>query len=617
MTSADAPAALCLLKLRSNVKLEGDLTLARDEIRSLVNVAPEDISDWKARLGTELAARGISAPEVAFQHTSNRSIQGFAVRMNPGSASRLMRRATFVQEIYILLETKTSDSWCAQLELPQLWRCGRGTNASDDHRLLVALPIYTVLECSDALSRGVASWSELIERISGLVSYLLGDTVAPRVVTIATRAVEASGTNGHLTHGLHVYKAKFFPRLVRSLLNIYSPQDHQPFVVDPFVGSGTVLLEASLLGMTSRGLDIDPLSVMLSNLKVRALSLHPAVVQEAIATTLETLREYESDQLSLFGEVRRHADIPSVEFPHWLRRKFTADEYKMILDEIKAVQLAVALAPEHVRDLFRVAMSDAITRRIKMRFLGTGVGRFALTLSVPTIPRMFASNLAEIPKTLAVAWWLQEKLGFTFAPADAFTGDARSFVGRLVPEGSVDIILTSPPYLPASSGRESYTKARTPSLLALGLASMDELDLMDTSAVGSMNGRAPDRDGIPADALKLVDWLAADELREIKAAPSLNYFADMGRCFDAIRKSLRPGGICLMVVARSHTFYRFSTRERLFDFRNADVLGELAESRGLLVDGIRHVELMKMNRNARPRSLDEYFESVLVLRRPD
>ena len=63
--------------------------------------------------------------------------------------------------------------------------------------------------------------------------------------------------HNYLTHGLHSYKGKFFPQLVRSLLN-HAEAGPGSVVVDPFVGSGTVLRVASELGMPAIGIDLNP-----------------------------------------------------------------------------------------------------------------------------------------------------------------------------------------------------------------------------------------------------------------------------------------------------------------------------------------------------------------------
>ena len=54
-------------------------------------------------------------------------------------------------------------------------------------------------------------------------------------------------------------------------------------VLDPMCGSGTTLVEASLSERTSFGLDMNPLSVFISDVKCRALTLAPGELAAAYA----------------------------------------------------------------------------------------------------------------------------------------------------------------------------------------------------------------------------------------------------------------------------------------------------------------------------------------------
>ena len=48
----------------------------------------------------------------------------------------------------------------------------------------------------------------------------------------------------------------------------------------------------------------------------------------------------------------------------------------------------------------------------------------------------------------------------------------------------------------------------------------------------------------------------------------------------------------------------------------AHAMGLLAKAAGFLIEGETNVELDKGNKNARPRSLDSYYETVFLLRKP-
>ena len=64
-------------------------------------------------------------------------------------------------------------------------------------------------------------------------------------------------------HRLHPYLGKFIPQLAEIFLRKYKPT----LVYDPFVGSGTTLVEANALGIDSIGTDISAFNVMLSTVK--------------------------------------------------------------------------------------------------------------------------------------------------------------------------------------------------------------------------------------------------------------------------------------------------------------------------------------------------------------
>lgn len=593
-----------LAKLRANTRLEGDLRLAEAEVAALTGASPEPILDWPA------AGECLSSKEFLpsfHSHLKSGAIKGYTFSGAPNLLPSLIHRSTFLQEIYLLPEANETERLAALVrQHPDLVRV-EGVNG-------LAVPLYTIVESSVPLARHAGGADEMDMLLSAFARFMLGVTDSHPAATRFGPALAGARPGSHLTHDLHIYKAKFFPRMIRSLLNTYAPGGSAP-VLDPFSGSGTLLLEAALLGMPAHGLDIDPLSVLVSDLKTRALHMNPSEVQVDVDTVREVLRAGRR-QPSPFESAPSVPALPPLSFPHWLRRKFDDEQYAALMADIDRVRRAVALAPDRSRDLFRVALSDAVTRKIKMRFLGTGVGRFAMTLSQASVSAMFERNVSAMPAMIAASQWIEGQLDYPLPANTARIGDARSMtVGQT--GGPVDLIITSPPYLPASSGRETYSRARATSLLTLGMADPEEIDALDQEAVGSMRGSLSANGPLPAHARELVGWLQADDLRSIKAGPTERYFGDMDACFGAIYDVLGSGGRCLMVVAKAHTFYRFSTRETLFAARNAEILGEQAQRRGLAVEGVLDIQLAKSNRNARPRSLDDYYESVLVLRKPD
>lgn len=89
---------------------------------------------------------------------------------------------------------------------------------------------------------------------------------------------EGKYATGYATHGLFPYRGKFHPQLIKGLLNILEIK-RGDIVLDPMCGSGTLNVEASLLGIDSIGIDVSPFCRLLSRVKCESLSLTPEYVE--------------------------------------------------------------------------------------------------------------------------------------------------------------------------------------------------------------------------------------------------------------------------------------------------------------------------------------------------
>ena len=90
----------------------------------------------------------------------------------------------------------------------------------------------------------------------------------------------------YLTHYMHPYKGKFHPKMVRALLNYVYPKP-KGCTMDNFAGCGTLLVEATVMGLNSIGVEINPLSSLMSNVKCFSLSLDTEKLKDAINSYLE------------------------------------------------------------------------------------------------------------------------------------------------------------------------------------------------------------------------------------------------------------------------------------------------------------------------------------------
>jgi hypothetical protein len=77
---------------------------------------------------------------------------------------------------------------------------------------------------------------------------------------------------GYASHGLFPYRGKFHPQMIKGLMNIMGLKPGN-MVLDPMMGSGTVLVEASLMGIESVGIDASPFCCFMTRTKLDALTM--------------------------------------------------------------------------------------------------------------------------------------------------------------------------------------------------------------------------------------------------------------------------------------------------------------------------------------------------------
>ena len=79
-------------------------------------------------------------------------------------------------------------------------------------------------------------------------------------------------STGYATHGLFPYRGKFHPQMIKALMNILHIREGD-VVLDPMCGSGTLNVEAALIGVNSIGVDKNPFASFISKVKLEALNL--------------------------------------------------------------------------------------------------------------------------------------------------------------------------------------------------------------------------------------------------------------------------------------------------------------------------------------------------------
>jgi len=200
---------------------------------------------------------------------------------------------------------------------------------------------------------------------------------------------EFGDTNAYAFHNLYPYKGKFYPRVVRTLINAFRLEPNS-ILFDPFNGSGTTTHEASLMGIKSAGLDVTPMGVMLSELKNDLLFI---------------------DKKDLFNVNNLTETFQKIENKQWQHPNSTI--YKLML----------AIYFDTI---------DAFSRTSSYNRTGkTG---------------LFIKKFNYIKECFEKIMAIKEKYGLRFEPAYIMKGDILELKKAKKLEGKFDAIITSPPY---------------------------------------------------------------------------------------------------------------------------------------------------------------------------
>lgn len=87
---------------------------------------------------------------------------------------------------------------------------------------------------------------------------------------------------GYATHGLFPYRGKFHPQMIKGIINIMGLTSGDT-LLDPMMGSGTVLVEASLMGIHSIGIDASPFCRFMTQTKLDTLTMSLVRARKALS----------------------------------------------------------------------------------------------------------------------------------------------------------------------------------------------------------------------------------------------------------------------------------------------------------------------------------------------
>jgi site-specific DNA-methyltransferase (cytosine-N4-specific) len=358
------------------------------------------------------------------------------------------------------------------------------------------------------------------------------------------------------THGLHEYRGKFFPQLVRSLLNHANVRDGAT-VLDPMAGSGTTIVEAVLAGCNARGLDLNPLSAFISRTKCSSLFLKPKDLETAyLRIRDDVLAAYPR---SASGS--HFASLPADD-QQYLSRWFSPQALADLDSIFAAIRCSTKAA---TRDFFTLVLSNILRRVSWQKNDDLRVRREIATDAEIDPIREFLEEAGRSVRLVLAFLYQNHK------PAGVYrvdVGDAR-LASQIWSDlrGRSDVVITSPPYATALP----YLDTDRLSLSYLGLLTRPQHRRRDEHMIGNREITERQRrayldlmkshsDAMPRPVLALIhkiDRLNRDSdvgfRRRNVAALLAKYFSDMNQVLREIKRLLKVQGSAYVVVGSNHT----------------------------------------------------------------
>ena len=234
---------------------------------------------------------------------------------------------------------------------------------------------------------------------------------------------------------IHPFPARMAPELaIDNLKDLSEPS----VVLDPMAGSGMVLRHATDMGHSAIGFDVDPLAVLIS--RVWTNPVPDQLIEITYRHVLKNARAYNSKEIVLPWIDR---DDETRKFVHfWFGRQQRRD-LKRISFAIYVKSTQTDCPKEHAcLDVMKVALSRIIVTKEQSASLARDTSHSrphrVTTSSDYNVFSGFERSVQTI-RNLLMATPPREA-------SDVNLGDARNVA---VPSGSIDLVITSPPYLNA------------------------------------------------------------------------------------------------------------------------------------------------------------------------
>lgn len=333
-----------------------------------------------------------------------------------------------------------------------------------------------------------------------------------------------------LTHCYHDYPARMIPQVAGRLIDLFGIKASLLF--DPYCGSGTSLVEASIRGVNAIGTDLNPLARLIAKAKVSTPDL--ASLEHHIALF---------NRLAL-TEKNRHREVPDTFEVHGISN--LAFWFKpAVIDKLFEIREFIkSIADKDVSLFFQVAFSETVRESSNTRSNEFKLYRYSEEKLAQFNPDVYGIMAGKLQRNLQGYKQYEALISSLskspFASIHSFN-TVEGIPQEVVQDESVDIVVTSPPY--GDSGTTvAYGQYSRLSAAWLGL---EEPHKIDRKLMGARTA-----DSIVTFPSKALNQ-AIEQIREVdekRARHVTSFYIDLQSSISNVAKVIKHGGHACYVV---------------------------------------------------------------------
>ncbi len=291
-----------------------------------------------------------------------------------------------------------------------------------------------------------------------------------------------------LLHGIHPYPAKFIAEIPRKAIQLWSPKNGT--VLDPFAGVGTTLLEAQIAGRFSIGIDSNPVGTLVTKAKTHQYS----------ESDFRSILSFHEGLDARLLPPQPDLVLDDERFRSWFN--------SVDLEALYSLKASILEQPAAIQPILLATLS-AIVVRVSKQDSDTRYARLAK--DEVGFDEVVSIYKAKLKKTISS---LEPFVGKTEKQAVIFDADSRELVA--IQPRSVDLIVTSPPYLNAYDYHK-YHRQR--------------IHMIDGDATFTRKAEIGGH----------------DQFTRPKASPEA-FFMDLGKCLDTWQTYLKKQGRAFVLI---------------------------------------------------------------------